>query len=349
MQDAYRVLRQRVLSMHPGVPLPPVPALMRELSVSQVTLDKACDLLEQQGLIERRRGKGVFAASRLATGEIAIVLSQVNLEPTASPTYVRQCALLRRRLHEVNAKWTVNVHLGVSRMPGPDFPATLDLLEPAVLPRLRGVLSFHDLFAVETRLTQAGVPVVYLGGGPTHGTGAYLDHEQMLRDGIRHLAECGCRSVCLLHTRYVGKRPQGQDRTPVAAATAAECGLAFRDEWLGHEEGGWSERHGYDLFLRVWDKPEHPDGVLVDDDILCHGVLRAVQELRLELPRDLRLVSQASRGFGFPYPRPLSRLEYDLDGCADKAVRLLETLAQGQSPECPVEWVRATLVKGETT
>ncbi len=347
--QAYQTLRQQIQLMSPGVPLPPILELMEQLGVGRLTLDKVYALLERQGYIERKRRKGVFVADRIQTGEIAIVLSEAFLAPGASQAYAQQCRLLRHELHEATPNWTVKLHLGPGTIPGYEIPENLDLLEPTVLPRLRGVLSFIGLFEVEAKLQEAGVPVVYLGASRDKNPGVLFDMDQFLRDGIRHLAECGCRTVTMLHTRYIGKKPLEKSHVPVAATAAAECGLEFRDEWLGYGEGGWGERLGYDLFLRVWNQGEHPDGILVTDDILCHGVLRAIQEQQICLPRDLRLLTYANRGFDFPYPQSVTRIAFDLDDCAVRAVRMLEKLAQGKPLENPVENVRGTFVKGETT
>jgi len=348
-RQTYEMLRARIAALPIDAQLPAVAAIRTELGVSQDTVAKALAQLESQGLIERNHRKGIFVANRLATGEIAIVMSENYLGPNASPTYARQCSLLRQELHEVNPKWSVNLHLGVSTVPGHEMPATLDLLDPAVLPRLRGVLTFHPLLEVGDKLREAGVPVVCFGAGLDACPGVAMAMERMLRDGIRHLADVGCRNVALLHAKYVGKKPFGRDRTPVAAAAAAECGLAFRDEWFGYEEGGWGERCGYELFIRIWDKTDRPDGVMVDDDVLCRGVLQAIQELRLEMPRDLRLVTHASRGIDLPYPRPVTRMEFDLHDIADKAVRMLEKLIKGKTLKNSIELVQSTLVKGATT
>ncbi|MDD5705770.1 MAG: GntR family transcriptional regulator [Kiritimatiellae bacterium] len=358
VRQVYGALRQRMASLRPGAALPPVPEIMRDLAASQTTVDKAYRLLESEGLIERQRRRGVFVADRKATGEIAVVLSDVCLDKGASPAYTRICARLRRKLHADNPGWSVKLHLGAGTVPGPELPATLDLLEPTVLPRLRGVLSFNKLYDVETKLAAARVPVVYLGarhrvsrGERLAGVGSViLDAARGFRDGIACLAESGCRNVCLLHPRYVGTaRPSVPSLVPGCAKDAAACGLRFRDEWIGYEEGGWGERQGYELFRRVWSQGEHPDGVLVVDDILCHGVLRAIQELGLELPRDLNLVTNANRGFDFPYPRPVTRIEFDLDDVADRAARMLEALTVGRTQEPPVEWVPARLVMGTTS
>ncbi|MDD5704579.1 MAG: substrate-binding domain-containing protein [Kiritimatiellae bacterium] len=347
-------LRRILGTLQVGEPLPSVPSLMRSLSVSQTTLDLAYAKLEAEGRIERLPNKGVFAADPLKSkGEIALVLSHCFLADNASPFYARMCARLRDDLHALNPRWAVKLHLGVSTVTGPEMPATLDLLEPAVLPRLRGVLSFTKLYALESKLTAAGIPVVYMGGtraATGNGVGVVCwDVKKTFLDGMRHLAESGCASVCLLHPRYVGKAPEELFLAPVAAKAAAACGLRFRDEWIGYEEGGWSERQGYELFKRFWGQPARTDGVFVSDDVLCHGVLRAVQELHLRLPRDLRLLTRTTRGIGFPYPRPISRVEGDLVESSRLALRLLQTLAGAQPPAHPVEWVQVRLVKGETT
>lgn len=347
--EAYDALRRKVLGMHPGVPLPPVPELMAELSSSRVTLDKVYNLLEQQGLIERKWRKGVFVADRLTTtGEVAIVLKRTLLDPGASRTYALACSGLRGALHDFNPKWAVKLHLGEGTVSDLEMFTFLDLLEPTVLPRLRGVLSFHSLQAMEAKLAAADVPVVYVGTSAPWGPGVFLDHDRMVRDGIRRLAEAGCRRVALLWSWMIGQPTKGGEGE-VAAAAAADCGVEFREEGIGHDLGGWTERHGYELFMRLWWQPERPDGVMVVDDVLCHGVLRAIQELRVNLPGDLRLVTHANRGIDFPYPRPVSRVEFDLNEWTGKAVKMLETRIRGGCPEPTAEYVQATWIKGETT
>lgn len=69
----YRTLEDRIRGIPPSEPLPTMPELRRELEVSQLTLERAYETLASRGLIERRKGKGVFVADRLRTGEFAIV------------------------------------------------------------------------------------------------------------------------------------------------------------------------------------------------------------------------------------------------------------------------------------
>jgi DNA-binding LacI/PurR family transcriptional regulator len=301
-------------------------------------------------LIERKPRKGVFVADPLkSAGEIAIVLNSVLIEPHASPVYGLVCSRLRGGLQDVNPRWKAKLHLGSEDVSGRHVSESLDLLDPAVLPRLRGVFSFHPLLQVETSLFAAGVPVVYLGVGPAWGCGVFIDESALIHDGVRRLADAGCRDVRLVQPCQSGRPNRNMDaRTRLAAEVAAECGVRLRSEEVAFDHT-WTERHGYESFMRLWGQGDRPDGVLVQDDVLCGGVLRAIMELRLELPRDLKLVTHANRGIDFPYPRPVSRLEIDVDAWTDKAVSRLETRIRERSPGKPGEMMQPIWVQGETT
>ena len=351
-------LRRVLRDMPVGVPLPPVSELMRTFAASQTTIDRSYAILAAEGRISRRRGKGVFAAAPLkSVGEIAIVLNRLLMEPTASPIYGMACARLGGSLQDLNPRWKVKLHFGGGDVMGSELPATLDLLDPAVLPRLRGVLSFHPLLEVETKLAAANVPVLYLGtGAEPWGNGLFFDARPLFVDGILHLAAAGCRSVWMLGAHHASPcrhlTAERAARIGEVTAAARECGMRFRDEWVVIATiGSWSEQHGYDLFMRLWsaEAADRPDGILVVDDILCGGVLRAILQLGLELPRDLRLVTKANKGIALPYHRSVSRIEYDVDEWVDKAVRMLETRSKGPPSPPRVEYVNAKWIQGETT
>ncbi|MDD5705323.1 MAG: substrate-binding domain-containing protein [Kiritimatiellae bacterium] len=346
----YAVLRSRIGSMSVGVPLPSMAEVRSELGAGQATVERALALLEAQGLIERKPRKGIFVADPLKrTGEIAIVMNGLLIEPSASPVYGLACSRVRGGLQDINPRWKVKLHLGSEDVPGRHLTENLDLLDPAVLPRLRGVLSFHPLLQMETDLSAAGVPVVYLGAGHAWGCGVFLDDSAMVREGVRRLAEAGCRDVRLLLPSNPGMpNHDANERNRRANEEAARCGIGLRVETITFDHI-WTERQGYELFMRLWRQGDRPDGVMVQDDVLCGGVLRAILELRLEMPRDLKLVTHANRGIELPHSRPVSRLEFDVAVWADRAVRMLETRIRQRSPETPGEMLQPIWVQGETT
>src|SRR5882672_4759086 len=136
---AVDALRQKILVMHPGVPLPPAAKLIRELSVSRSTLVSAYDTLGAEGLLERIPRKGVFVADRSRCGDIAIVVRPHLMDPDYStPFYRRAVNMLVQRLQEENSNWNVRVHSGRSAITEREFASTLDLTRPDVLRHLRG-------------------------------------------------------------------------------------------------------------------------------------------------------------------------------------------------------------------
>jgi len=352
-EKTYDLLRERIQSMAPGVPLPSVKDLMAEFSVSQSTLVSAYAELERCGLIERKSRKGVFVADRMATGEMAVVLSQSAMTADASPAFRMTCSVLRTVMHDFNPQCSFKVHMGVSTVSGDEFPFTLDLLNEAVLPRLRGVFSFYHLRELEKELENAGVPVVHL-----HHLGQYcvcFDRNDFLCQSVEHLKETGCRDISFLFTKpdYESSEfIERQAQIRMASETAIKGGMSCRNEMIVHGECGWTEQHGYDLFMRMWKDSEHvqrPDGIIVCDDVLCKGVLRAILHLGLKLPEDLQLITYSNQGCDLPYHKSVTRVEFDIEAKVQCAVEMMNTLMRGQKLSEPSAILAGKLIRGETT
>jgi len=350
----YEQLRERIRAMAPGVPLPPVPELLAELAVSQSTLDKAYARLEVRGLIERRPRKGVFAADPAATGEVAIVLRPHLFGAGASPAYRMAAAALTEALHEQNARWQVRMHLGRPTATGEEFPATLDLLEPNVLPRLRAVFALNPLYELHEQLEREEVPVVLL-GRRGKGCKVTFDMDDFLRQCVAHLGRRQCESVGMLWVAYTD-RQQGpwEDRGQVLLDLAASHGLECHREWMPLKERRAAddvipERDGYELFMRFWELPDRPQGLIVPDDVMCAGVLRAVLQLGIRLPADLRLITYANRGVPLPYHEPVTRIEFDVCEKARHAVAMMAVLLHGEEPECKEVFLSGRFMAGMTT
>jgi DNA-binding LacI/PurR family transcriptional regulator len=223
-------------------------------------------------------------------------------------------------------------------------------LRPDTLRRLRGVFTFHPLWDVEDKLEAAGVPVVVLAvdGGPHR---VWFDLPAFVKGCVDHLAEAGCRRVCLLQPEHEGPTPPAlrPDVVTWCGQAAAARGVAMQVVTAAFDDRGVTERTGHELFMRYWAQPKRAEGIIVCDDVLCSGVLRAMLQLGLEAPRDLRLVTHANRGVALPYHRAVTRFELDVDRLADAAVEMLARLLDGHAPVEAVRIVPLDFVKGETS
>ena len=325
---AYQWLHQHITDMAVGVPLPPVPAIMEKLSVSRATLDSAYSILEAEGLIERCPGKGIFVSDRCATGEMAIVIKSTLLSAESSPFYRKTSTSLTKALGELNPRWQVKLHVGQITETDEEFPDTLDLTSPAVLSGLRGVFSLCPLFELATELEMSGVPVVRIGAqNDLHSVG--YDRNDFFKQSIQHLSERACRSVGLIYTinsRRHGSTDSLINTKRLVLELASQAGLQCQPEWIMIHDGDWFESTGYELFQQLWKETDHPDAVIVTDDILCNGVLRAALQLGVSLPDDISLIALANKGVPLAYHEPITRVEFDSDKLAKQAVIMMDDL-----------------------
>ena len=98
-------------------------------------------------------------------------------------------------------------------------------------------------------------------------------------------------------------------------------------------ECGWTEQHGYDLFMRMWKdsgRVQRPDGIIVSDDVLFKGVLRAILQLGLKLPDDLQLITYSNKGCDLPYHKSVTCVEFDIEAKVQCTVKMMNTLMRGQ-------------------
>ena len=341
-------LRKTIHSLDVGEMLPSARKLASRFSVSYLTMDKAINILVQEGHLRRYHGRGTVVSDRLSVGEFAIVIRPQLLTSEGSSYYRIASNLLIERIQKKYPKLQVKLHVGKITSTGDEFAASLDLLDPRVLPYLRGVFCFHRLFELGDKLEDSGVPIVSVGDHRSDSkNNVYFDYSTILSLGVKHLAERGCRSVGLLGSA-------GFLKNSFVELSRAN-GLKYKDEWIvacTEPKEQIYEADGYEGFLRFWNQTdEHPDGVVIADDIICQGALRAISKLNIKLPDDLLLVSHASSGLDFPYHLTPTKIEFDISDQADEAIEMMVKLLEGDvlSKSDSVVVSPGKLIKGQTT
>jgi hypothetical protein len=331
----------------PGDMLPSENELVKRYAANRGTIRQSLDLLVREGLIRRYNGRGTVVVDRLATGECAIVLRPHLFGPHASPFYSLVSRAIMESIGTRHPQWNVRMHMGKATPTGREFAYTLDLMKPQVLPHLRGVFSFHTLYELESELAAANIPLVILGGSGKHW--GFFALRSLFDEGVAHLREVGCRSVGAV---WVSGKRESTPKDPHAALVAdllKSTTLECRPEWAQPYLGDATEHAGYESLMRLWQLDSRPESLLVVDDVICRGVLRAALHLGIDIPRQLRLVTFANRGVDLPYHKPVTRVEYDPAELVREAVDMMEVLQRGKEPERRVIEVPGKLVQGETT
>jgi len=155
------------------------------------------------------------------------------------------------------------------------------------------------------------------------------DYRQMMATAVRHLAERGCRTVGLL-THVAPEAavllPPGDQLHESFQRAVAETGVATTEAWVPPPSGDGSlAACGYAQFHQLWSLPERPDGLAVFPDVVARGVIQAIGERGVQVPRDVRLVLHRNRELEFFCPYPVDWLELRV---TDVARALLDLIIQ---------------------
>ena len=97
---------------------------------------------------------------------------------------------------------------------------------------------------------------------------------------------------------------------------------------------GQADTDGYEMGKLLFADPaRRPDAVLVNHDVVCRGLLLALMELGLKIPRDIALLTHMNHGCEFATPVPLSVLEVNpvrmVSLCLDTLTAALNAGATG--------------------
>ena len=325
--------------------------LVEKFSVAPVTVRKALDILSDQGLIQRRHRRGTVVLDPLQHGEFAIVIRPQLLESDASPFFRETASLLSGKIREYNNfDWSSKLHLGEKVDRSRDYPATLDILKPDVIKTLRGVFSFHPLWELRDSLKQKRIPFVHIAALCSKADALIsYDRNVFYRETLQYLRTKGCKTIgfgCGRLGPEDERRLDGNDK--IFAENAVEAGFSIRDKWMLVIPDNITENKSYECFMKYWEQDSHPDAIVIDDDVMACGILRAILHKQIRIPEQIRLVTFANKGVSLPYHLPVTRYEYDMDKTTTAALDAMVKLLNGQKLEQNIIYVSGELIEGET-
>lgn len=190
-------------------------------------------------------------------------------------------------------------------------------------------------------LRQRGIPLVAIEGDPADGVPTIgQDNREATRVAAQHLYDLGHRDVAVVTLSLTRDRARGAltaDRLAAGSSTTALDRLAGARA-VFPESGGWITRGSFVEEGRLAgrallaDADRRPTAVIAQSDLLAAGVIRAAEELGLEVPGDVSVV-------GFDGVRVDGLWPYDLTTLVQPAVdkgraagRAVVEMLQGGEP-----------------
>ncbi len=346
LQEVCAHLLERAHALGPGAQLPKVIQLRTELGVSMATLDAALRELEEQKILTRRHGIGIFVSSELHTTAIALVCDSHFLRAAGHSPFWD--LLLEAAQHRARAGGErFELHLAAS---GGDLGAPLQRgltrdIKDRALDGLIGV----GLYEEAVRWIEAqGVPFVSI-FGPTfsaRSASVNFDKERFLALGITQLAAQGCKRVALWEVQPVGRDERFLQNYAEEARTferlAHEQGMMVTPPApLSPESSASTSRHEQSVSLAApfaASRADWPDGVLISDDVLAHAALMQLRQMGVCVGKDVQIVTHANAGGQVlaGHGVPLTLLEYHPSETVEAAFSALEALLRTGQPVASV-------------
>ena len=157
-----------------------------------------------------------------------------------------------------------------------------------------------DISAVDW-LTRRGLPVVFADQEPTEGISCVnVDDRGGARAAAQHLVDLGHHRIAIMTAAIGGA--VGIIEDPVNDAKSSK--FVSRERLLGylealepagitsvvHRQAHSDDEEAYAAALRLLAGEDRPTGVLCFSDVIAHGVVRAAEQLGLDVPGDLSVV-----------------------------------------------------------
>ncbi|MCC6580354.1 MAG: substrate-binding domain-containing protein [Phycisphaeraceae bacterium] len=184
-------------------------------------------------------------------------------------------------------------------------------------------------------------------GAEKESVSVHIDSTSMAEAYVQCVHEIGCRSVGIITGLWAPPvnptdKPYGWEFYRAFFHKADRFGIEVRTPWIQHSRGDdipfmptlAFERHGYESFHRLWDESEHPEAVVVTDNVMAQGAVMAILERQVRVPRDLKLVALKLSNVEAFLPIPVGHVVIDVAETARAIIRQVQRQFQGEICEC---------------
>lgn len=188
------------------------------------------------------------------------------------------------------------------------------------------------------------VPVLFLDVSETaHVNSLVFDAALGARLGARHVLDLGHQHIALL----------GGPQTSVSARARMAGWVAVLDEAgiapAGCEYGDWSAASGYEKGHQLLARGTPPQAILVANDQMALGVIRACAEKGLNVPGQVSVVGYDDTADSAWYSPPLTTIRQAFKEAGERSVDWVLAQSPGQEEGVSQTWLPVTLIERAST
>jgi DNA-binding LacI/PurR family transcriptional regulator len=331
--ETYIRLGHMIKKMAPGDRMPPFSKLLRELGITQRSLDIAYDRLVEEGVLEIKKQSGVFVKKPYAGGTFLFAAAEdVFLSHRTGENLRLYFAELRRKIHHYFPESRLEIVLSES----PDkqhYDREPQLCEQLVrenkLNRILGAFVSYHVTEQETIdvFNSLGIPFVDLEGESLKITNCFYDATVM----VERLKRLGYKKIVILGGS-LREFPQFDKYleadsdlthypidTSVKSTDLVECGIRYIKDLI--------------------DSNNMPDAFAICDDYFCQGVLIGAYIKGVKLEEEYGLITISQQDVPIHSNTPVMRLNYCWSKIADVSSKLMSKKLLDEEINEPVKVV----------
>lgn len=326
-----------------GERLPTFTEMCNKHSVTIGTVERTYNFLEQEGIIERQRGRGVFVAhpQRELTGNIGFIGS-ASMQPEPVPYYAHLLSGMQQALGEHQQEL---LYLGTDLSWRAESSAKVD-----------GVLicNIEDVESI-VREIPADLPRVSMFRFAEDLTSVGIDDSRAALLAMRHLLDYGHRRIaCLMertpsdsHRRYTGYCEALQKAGITPDPRWARLTTTMKPTTTGHPYREWAQHH-----MRAWLREDWEElgctAILVQNEVAALGVIQVFQEENLAVPQQVSVMGfDGTEICDLITPR-ISAVSIPLEQIGVRAMEILNRQIAGKSMEAESIMLPVTIRPGES-
>jgi DNA-binding LacI/PurR family transcriptional regulator len=334
-------LRDLILTgkLQPGEKLPKIQTLAKQWNSNYFTVQSAIAILVKEGLLKSQPRVGTFVRQAKQKLKCIGVYYGRDFWASRETGFYRQlhCAIQKRL-----AKEKIQLLSWIDERSEKDQATPLPELKRALLHHeIQGLIVPLSTEADEEWLPRVSVPISVMSTSKM-ATCIGFDDEQFLRLGLKSLAKQGCRNIGFISVlQRIPQRPDGslhpyETYYRNLESIAKELNLNLRQEWMKYplatqNVGGRFEQFGYRAFCELWESKTHPDGVLVYPDVVAWGVIVAILEKKIQVPKELKLAFHQNPGIDYLCPFPATYIAANPAEAADAFFEMIRDQHQGKT------------------
>lgn len=288
---------ERIKSGQSNDRLPSISELIKRYHVSLSTINRMLFALEKEGLIERRRGKGIFIAGR--DGEISLEQGSGGREILfAYPRYFSHFIFrLTERVHMAASQFTLRP---VELKKDTDHEIIADIVAKS-----SGIAAVFVLPAQPISIAQLaefnalGIPFVFFNEVNAEGLANIriicTDYEASTAHAVTYLIDKGHTDIA-----YIGNEPEAEEtriRERTIRRIFSEHGISPQHMDRAHRIRPWESAlaAGYERTRSLFTS-HRPTAVIYDSACGAAGALRAFAEAGIRVPEDVSIIADGGEG-----------------------------------------------------